>query len=95
MAAAAPGTVTQTLTGTDGATITVTLITDPATGQWADPAIVAGGNWIGTLGLEHADGRAEFTVAPGTRIARADLEAAAVPLPGADTFFGTTLSLAT
>lgn len=95
MPAAAPGTVTQTLTGTDGATITVTLITDPATGQWADPAIVAGGTWIGTLGLEHSGGRAEYTVAPGTRIARAELEAAGVPMPGADAYFGTTLSLAT
>lgn len=95
MAAAAPGTVTQTLTGADGATITVTLITDPATGQWADPAIVAGGNWMGTLGLEHSGGRVEYAVAPGTRISRAELEGAAVPMPGADTFFGTTLSLAT
>lgn len=95
MAAAAPGTVTQTLTGADGATLTVTLITDPATGQWADPAIVAGGNWIGTLSLEHSGGRAEYTVGPGTRIARADLEAAAVPELGAETFFGATLSLAT
>lgn len=95
MSAAAAGTVTQTLTGTDGSTLTVTLLTDPATGQWADPAVVAGGNWLGSLGFEHAGGRADFTVRPGDQIARAALEAAGVPPFGADTFFGTNLTLAT
>jgi hypothetical protein len=95
VAAAAPGTVSQTLTGVDGATLTVTLLTDPDTGEWADPAIVASGDWMGTIGLEHAGGRAEYAVRPGQTVARATLQSAGVPAPTADTFFGTTLTLAT
>lgn len=56
MPAAAPGTETLSIARQDGTALAVTLHYDPATRDWADPAVDVAGDGGGVLYLDPGDG---------------------------------------